>query len=187
MTIQEYKALLKERLSEKRYYHSLCVADSAKMLANKYGADQEKAYFAGLVHDIMKDASEKEQLQTISDFGIILDNVEKNAKKLWHAIAGYVYLQTVCGVTDVEILDAVRYHTTARKNMTKLDKVLYLADFISADRTYDGIDDMRSSAEIDLDFAIKNGLIFTITDLVNNNKAVHKDTFEAFNQLVNEN
>ncbi len=187
MNNEEFKVLLKEILSEKRYYHSLCVADAARELAQKNGVDQNKAYLAGLIHDIMKDADKNEQLQTISDFGIILDNVEKKAPKLWHAIAGYVYLQKNCKVNDSEILSAVRYHTTAKKGMTPLEKVLYVADFISADRTYDGVEKIRKIAEDNLDKAVFEGLQFTILDLVSNKKAVHKDTFEAFNEAVNEN
>ncbi len=184
MTNDEFKTLLKGRLSEKRYYHSLCVADCAEELAKKYGADKEKAYFAGLVHDIMKDSDPNEQLQIMNEFGIILDSVEKNSKKLWHAISGYVYLKTVCGVTDKEVLSAVRYHTTAKRNMTKLEKILYVADFVSKDRDYEGVEEIRKIAEKDLDEAMLCGLKFTITDLVGRNLAVHKDTFEAFNYAV---
>lgn len=187
MNNEQFKQLLKEKLTEKRYFHSLCVADSAKMLAEKYGGNVEKAYFTGLIHDIMKDADKNEQLHTIKSFGIILDSVEKNAPKLWHAISGYVYLQTNCGVTDTEILNAVRYHTTAKKNMNLLEKIVYVADFISADRTYEGVENIRKIAEKSLEEAVFEGIYFTINDLVINKKAVHKDTFEAFNQIVNEN
>lgn len=184
MTVKEIKKLLKERLSEKRYYHSLCVAESAKELAEKYGADKEKAYFTGLVHDIMKDADKNEMLHTIESFDIILDSVEKNAFKLWHAIAGYVYLQTECGVTDKEILNAVRYHTTAKMDMTLLEKIIYVADFVSVDRDYPGVDKIRKIAYENLDKAVFEGLSFTIQDLLENKRAIHKDTFEAYNKMV---
>lgn len=73
-------AILKKRLNEKRYYHSLCVADEAKRLAVKYGADPEKAYLAGLLHDITKNAPDEEHLKIFKDFGIILSDVEKMRK-----------------------------------------------------------------------------------------------------------
>ena len=78
----EYKEILKERLNEKRYYHSLCVADEAVRLSEKYGGDTDKAYLAGLLHDITKNASEEEHLKIFTDFGIILCDIEKNAQKL---------------------------------------------------------------------------------------------------------
>ena len=80
------KELLKSRLNEKRYEHSLAVADEARRLALKYGADQNKAYLAGLLHDITKNSSREEHLNIFNTFGIILDDVENNSEKLWQAI-----------------------------------------------------------------------------------------------------
>ena len=76
------KLILKQRLNEKRYYHSLCVADEAKRLAEKYGGNAEKAYLAGLLHDITKNAPEAEHLKIFADFGIIPNEIEKGAEKL---------------------------------------------------------------------------------------------------------
>ena len=83
MTYEQIKELLKSRLNEKRYIHSLCVADEAKRLAVKYGADAEKAYLAGLLHDITKNATHDEQLLFFKQFGIMLDEITKNSEKLW--------------------------------------------------------------------------------------------------------
>ena len=91
----EYKSLLKTRLDEKRYYHSLCVADEAKRLALKCGVDTEQAYLAGLLHDVTKNASKQEHLQIFKQFGIILNDIELNAQKLWHAISGAKYIEKV--------------------------------------------------------------------------------------------
>jgi nicotinate-nucleotide adenylyltransferase len=102
--IPHYKQLLKSSLSEKRYNHSLNVADSAVYLASKYGANKNKAYFAGLMHDITKEKNENEQLQIINDFAIIYDDAERNNKALWHAITGAWYLQNVLNIKDTEII-----------------------------------------------------------------------------------
>ena len=77
---ESLKAVLQKRLNEKRYYHSLCVADEAKRLAEKYGGDSDKAYLAGLLHDITKNAPDEEHLQIFNEFGIILNDIENNAK-----------------------------------------------------------------------------------------------------------
>ena len=129
--IEEYKLLLQSRLNDKRYHHSLCVANEAVRLAEKYGANKEKAYIAGLLHDITKNAPAEEHLHIFDSFGIMLNGIEQNAEKLWHAISGAAFVEHLLGITDQEIIDAIRYHTTARGNMTLLDKILYLADFTS--------------------------------------------------------
>lgn len=183
MTVEEYKQLLRQRLKPKRYEHSLCVADESVRLAEKYGGNREQCYIAGLLHDVMKNAPDEEHLKLFSDFGIMLTNIEQNEKKLWHAMSGAVYVQHVLGITDREIIDAIRYHTTARAGMTQLDRILYLADFISADRDYDDVDILRGIAENSMDHAIKYALSYSIVDLVNRGKPIHPDTVAAYNEI----
>ena len=178
----EYKEILKKRLTPKRYNHSLCVADEAVRLAKKYGGDLEKAYLAGLLHDITKNATAEEHLNIFSQFDIMLNDVELSAEKLWHAISGSVYIEHILGISDKEIITAVRYHTTARENMTQLEKLLYLADFTSADRDYDDIDIMRQKVEISMEAALDYALSYTINDLVSRGKPLHIDTVKAYNQ-----
>ncbi len=180
----DLKKLLEKRLNEKRYFHSLCVADEAKRLAEKYGGDTEKCYLAGLLHDITKNASEEEHLQIFETFGIILSDIEKNAKKLWHAMSGEAYIKYVLNIADMELLDAVRYHTTAKADMSLTAKILYLADFTSRDRDYDDVDEIRRLVDISLDDAFIYALQYSITDLVSTKRAVHPDTVEAFNETV---
>lgn len=178
----EYKKILKERLTPKRYNHSLCVADEAVRLAKKYGGDLEKAYLAGLLHDITKNATRQEHLNIFSQFDIMLNDIELSAEKLWHAISGAAYIEHILGINDKEITTAVRYHTTARENMTQLEKILYLADFTSADRDYDDIDIMRQKVEISQEAALDYALSYTINDLVSRGKPLHLDTVKAYNQ-----
>ena len=182
--IEEYKKLLKSRLNEKRYYHSLCVADEALRLAKKYGANTQKAYIAGLLHDITKNATAQEHLHIFESFGIMLNSVEQNAEKLWHAISGAAYVEHYLGITDIEIIDAIRYHTTARADMTTLDKVLYLADFTSSDRDYDDVNIMRELVDISMEKALSYALSYSIKDLVENGRALHIDTILAYNENV---
>ena len=178
----EYKNILQERLTPKRYNHSLCVADEAVRLAKKYGGDCEKAYLAGLLHDITKNATQEEHLQIFSRFDIMLNDIEKNSEKLWHAISGAAYIENVLKIDDKEIITAVRYHTTARAGMTQLEKLLYLADFTSADRDYDDIDVMREKVEISQEAALDYALSYTINDLVSRGKPLHLDTVNAYNE-----
>lgn len=181
---ESLKAVLQKRLNEKRYYHSLCVADEAKRLAEKYGGDSDKAYLAGLLHDITKNAPDEEHLQIFKEFGIILNDIEKNAKKLWHAMSGAEYVKNILGINDPEIIDAIRYHTTAKEDMSLLAEILYLADFTSKDRDYEDVDVIRAYVDESLCKAFVYALQYSITDLVNQGRAVHPDTVEAYNQAV---
>ena len=178
------KVILQKRLNEKRYYHSLCVADEAKRLAEKYGGDSEKSYLAGLLHDITKNAPDEEHLKIFKEFGIILSDVEQNAKKLWHAMSGSLYVKNILGIYDPEIIDAIRYHTTAKADMSLLAEILYLADFTSRDRDYEDVNVIREYVDESLKKAFVYALKYSITDLVNQGRAVHPDTVAAYNQAV---
>lgn len=180
----EYKEILSKRLDKDRYYHSLCVADEALRLAEKYGGDTEKCYLAGLLHDITKNATTEEHLQMFESFGIMLSVIEKNAMKLWHAISGTAYIENFLEIKDAEILDAIRYHTTAKADMSLTAKILYLADFTSKDRNYPDVNIMRRLVDKSLNEAFVYALKYSIIDLTERLKAIHPDTVAAFNQVV---
>lgn len=182
--IKYYKEILKSRLNEKRYYHSLCVADEAKFLAHKYGADESKAYLVGLLHDITKNSDREEHLKIFCDYNVILNDVEKSSVKLWHAISGAEYVKNILKITDDEVISAIRYHTTAKENMTLFQKILYIADFTSADRDYDDINIMRDLSRKSLDEALKYALSYTINELIGKGVAIHPDTFYAYNEIM---
>lgn len=147
MNNEQYKEILQNRLTEKRYIHSLNVADSAKELALIYGCDPEKAYTVGLVHDCCKDEPAGLQLSYILENKVELTEYEINAAKLYHAISGRIFAEKEFGITDEDMLNAIRYHTTGRKGMSLLEKVVFIADFISAERDYNGVDIMREKAK----------------------------------------
>ncbi len=184
MTVEDYKELLKARLNEKRYYHSLCVADEAKRLAQKYGADPDKMYLAGLLHDITKNFSDAGQLQTFEKFGIMLSAAEKSSPLVWHAMTGALVVEHEFGIRDEDIISSIRYHTTAKPNMTLSQKILFVADLTSADRNYPDIDEIRAKADRDLDECIIGILKFTICDIVSKNRPLHPDTLDAYNYLI---
>ena len=184
MTNEQYKEILQKRLSEKRYVHSLNVADSAKELAFIYGCDPEKAYTVGLVHDCCKDEPAGLQLSYILENKVELSEYELDVAKLYHAISGSIFAEKELGITDKDMLNAIRYHTTGRKGMSLLEKVVFIADFISAERDYNGVDIMREKAKRSLDEAIVEGLGFTIKDLITRNMIVHPDTVLAFNDAM---
>ncbi len=183
-TDEKIVTLIKSRLETDRFNHSLNVAESARELAILYGADAEKAYTAGLLHDVMKNASEEEQLGVLSEAGIELMPVERANKKLWHAVAGAAYVKFVMGIDDRELIRAVRYHTTGRAEMSLLEKTVYLADYISAERNYNGVEDMRRLSKKDMDGAIEYALVFGIPDLVSKGRVIHPDSIDLYNEII---
>ncbi len=180
----QFKAIIRTRLSDYRYHHSLCVADEAARLARRYGGDEEKAYTAGILHDIMKDTDKNTQLQILTDFAILLDEVEQVSPTLWHARSGEAFLRHILQVKDEAILTAVRYHTTGRAGMSLLEKILFVADFTSADRTYEDVDEMRRLSDISLEAAMEYGIAYTIHDLIQKERPIHPDTVAAYNALL---
>lgn len=181
---EEFKTLIKGKLKESRYIHSLNVADSAKILAAKYGCDEEKAYTSGLLHDVMKNADDEEQLEVIGKAGWELTDCEKANKKLWHAVAGAAFMKTELGIEDEDMIEAVRYHTTARKEMSVLEKVIYVADFISADRDYPEVEDVRAAANESLEKAMMLGLEFCIQEIAKRRQILHPDSVDAYNEII---
>ena len=179
-----YVDYLKENLSEHRFVHSLNVANKCAYLAKKYNYDENKAYFCGLIHDVCKNETRENMLQIFERFGIILDNVQMDVDLLWHSIAGALFIQEKFGVVDEEIINAVRYHTTGRKNMTKLDKIVFLADIISADRSFDGVEYLRDLSEMELDVAVFEALKSSIMNLISKGAPIHNDTIDAYNSLA---
>ncbi|MCH5191811.1 MAG: bis(5'-nucleosyl)-tetraphosphatase (symmetrical) YqeK [Oscillospiraceae bacterium] len=180
----EFLEILKKRLTPGRLYHSICVAEQAKRLAEIYDSDSEKAYTAGLIHDIMRYEPPESMIKIIENGGTALTDSEKKITVTLHAAAGEAYLRTELGVTDNEILSAVRYHTTGRENMTLLEKIIYVADLTSEDREYPDVAEVRELAEKDLDKAVLRGLSFTIEDNARKNRPIHLDTVKAYNHLV---
>lgn len=184
MTFEECKLLIKPRMGERRYIHSVNVSKEAVKLAKMYGADENKAQFAGILHDVTKETPFDEQLKLIEKSGIILSDIEKNTPKLYHAISGCAYLMVHLDVKDEDILNAVRYHTTARAGMSLLEKVIFLADFTSEERNYPDVDIMREKTYTNLDDGLLYGVTYTIKTLVEKGAVVHPDAVNAYNEII---
>lgn len=184
MEITDYYSLAEKTLSEYRFYHSKMVAKAAKELAIKYGADIKKAELAGILHDITKEMPLNNQLQLLEDNGIMLDSVTKSNTQILHAVSGSVYCEFMLDIKDSDVLNAIRFHTTARANMSLLEKIVFIADFISEDRTYPDIDIMRQQAHKSLEHGMKYALSFVIKNLVEHSGCVHPDAIDAYNEII---
>ena len=183
MTYKEYEEIIEKRMKAGRFKHSKNVAKEAVRLAKKYGADVQKAETAGILHDATKETPDSEQLELIERAGIVLTPLERSTRKLWHAISGAAFVQVELGITDEDIITSIRYHTTGRAGMSLLEKVIFIADFTSAERDYDGVDKMRKLADKDLDEAVLEGMSFTIADLAQRKLTIAPDTFMGYNDV----
>lgn len=182
--MEDYKSLIKSKMSTARFIHSVNVSKEAARLAKRYGADVKKAEIAGMLHDITKELPFDEQLKMMESNGIILSNVQLDGKKLWHAITGSLYIHTVLNITDQDIVNAVRYHTTGRQGMSLLEQIIYVADFTSAERTYADVEIMRKKADENLESAMLFGVTFTLSNLVKRKLTVHPNTVALYNELI---
>ncbi len=168
---------LKARLSEKRLRHTLNVAECAKHLAKKYGADEEKAYLAGLLHDITKEESLENQLKTAEKYGIILDELFLASPQLIHPITGALVARSLGA--DEEIVKAVHEHTLGSTNMSTLSKCVWLADLIEPSRDFTGVDKLRELAECNLNAAIIAAMNRTVKYLEKTGETIHPGLIKA--------
>lgn len=182
--IDEYDRLIQMCENRKRYIHSKNVAKKAVELAEKFNCDKRRAYLAGLLHDICKNETNENNLKLVQEFGIMIDEISRREQKLWHAIAGAAYIQYVLQLDDYDIINAVRYHTTGRAGASTLEKIIYLADFISDERDFDGVDKIRNSVESGLDNAMYTAAKFTIEDLAAAGRPIHPDSVAAYNEAL---
>lgn len=186
ISFEKYIEIIKSRLSPSRFVHSLNVADSAAELAKKYGADADKARLAGILHDITKETPLSEQYGYITKGGDVLSKLELNNPAVIHQKSGEAYCRLELGISDPDVLGAIRYHTTGRRGMSLLERIVYTADFISADRTYPDVSEMRSLAQSSLEDAIMYSLKYTISKLLGETALIHPDTLECYNYLLEE-
>lgn len=180
---EELLARIRAQMHEKRYQHTLGVARSARELAERYGADPAKAELAGLLHDYCKCWPVEKMFEILVRHDMPTELLE-GEKELWHAFAGAIVIQYDLGVTDPDILQAVRYHTTGRAGMSLLEKVVCVADYIEPNRSFPGVEKIRALADKDLDAALALALGGTIQFLIEKQKTVYPLTLTAYNDLV---
>lgn len=147
--------LIKNRLPAGRFLHTLGVVESAQSLARKYGADAERARIAALLHDVAKPLSTEEIRRICEEGGDLVSEEELASEKVLHARAGAIIAREEFGITDQEILDAIRYHTTGRPGMSLLEKIIFIADYIEPGRSKaPNLDRIRRESALDLNRSI---------------------------------
>jgi len=180
MTKAQIEKTLKTLLTEHRYIHSLGVVETAVKMAQTFGADVEKAEMAALLHDCAKQIPHLEQLSLCKKYQIPLDEVKEKELGLLHAELGAYMAEHEFGISDKEVLDAIRYHTLGRENMSDLEKILYLSDIIEPNRKdFEGLAELRKLCFCDLDRALLFGFGLTIAHTNRGGHILHNQTIDA--------
>lgn len=182
LSISQLRPVALSYLKHKRIPHVLGTEQEAIRLAERYGADVEKARVAALLHDCTKKLDMESQLTLCDHYGIQLDELEQVSLKLLHSKTGAALAGDVFGV-DEEIYNAIWWHTTGHAGMTLLEKIIYLADYIEPSRDFPGVDKLRSVCYKDLNEGLLMGLEMTIREMTDMGNPVHRATLEARDAL----
>ncbi|MFA5523926.1 MAG: bis(5'-nucleosyl)-tetraphosphatase (symmetrical) YqeK [Tissierellales bacterium] len=180
------KEKLIDSIGKERYDHSVRVMEEAIKLANVYNCDQEKAAIAGLLHDCGKYLNENELLKNAYEFGIIRRDNHGINLALIHGELGVEVARRDFGIKDKDVLDSIQYHTTGKEDMTPLEKIIYVSDYIEPDRKIQGVDEIRQLAYENLDLALLNAMDKTIKHIIDKGYYIHPDTINARNYLIDE-
>jgi predicted HD superfamily hydrolase involved in NAD metabolism len=158
MDLKQAKNLARSRMGDKRYEHTINVKKMAVKLAKRYGEDPNRAALAALLHDAAKEMPTAEMLALLRRYPQWAEDAENRPTPVWHGVCAAILARTEWGVEDEGVLSAIACHTTGKPDMTRLDKILFLADMTSAERNWPGVDELRALELQDLDRAMLDGL-----------------------------
>lgn len=171
---------VRSAMSEKRFTHVLGVEELAMDLARRYGADETKASLAALLHDYAKERPDEDFLSLIDDCDLDSD-LKKWGNNIWHGVVGSFIISQDFNLQDDEILRAIERHTVGAAEMSLLDKVLYVADYIEPGRNFPGVDEARRLAQIELDKAVAFETARTVAHLASKAQPIFPQTIETYN------
>jgi len=185
MTESDILKKLEEKLSPKRYFHALATGEMSKQLAQIYGVDEQKAFLAGLLHDCAKGMSHNDLIQYAQDHDIQIDRMQLSQPSLLHSIVGASIAMLEFGISDKEILHAIKSHITGLTNMSLLDKIIYLSDSSEPNRDYRGVEKIRRLAfNKELDNALLEAMEMKLIYVMKKRLMLHPASIEAWNDIV---
>lgn len=184
LEIEQLRACSHAMVKAKRIPHIRGTEETAVRLALRWGEDPEKARKAGILHDCTKYLDLSEQLQLCAKYGIVLDELEQRAVKLLHSKTGAAVAKYVFGMPP-DVCDAIFWHTTGKALMTRLEQILYVADYMEPCRDFEGVEHLRELAYSDLEGAVALGCEMSIQDMEERHQPVHHNTLEALDWLRN--
>ena len=176
----EIVAKEKSNMTEDRFEHCIGVSKTAQRLAELNHYDEDKAALAGFIHDYAKQVSVEEYREVIKTKGFDQDLLNWN-RSIWHGIVGTYFIQRDLKITDSEILTAVRRHTTADVEMTTLDKIVFMADYIEPGRSFPGVEEARKITYANIDRGVGYQLAHTLEFLIEKRNKIYPRTLDAYN------
>lgn len=182
--IERIKEYIKGNLKESRFTHTLGVVETAMMLAKLNGVSEEKALVAALLHDVAKNMTINDMREIINKNKIELSFDEEQSPELWHSIVAPIISRQVFNIEDEEILSAMRWHTTGKEGMSKLDKIIYVSDMIEPNRKFPGVESIRQETFKSLDTGFIMAITHTIKYLLNMGLAIDINSIKARNYMI---
>ncbi|WP_379160118.1 bis(5'-nucleosyl)-tetraphosphatase (symmetrical) YqeK [Paenibacillus sp. sgz5001063] len=171
------------QMPDKRWKHTLGVMETSVKLAERYGGDPVRAETAAILHDVAKYWPVERMKEIIEQNGLSIELLSYD-KQLWHAEVGAFVAEHDYGITDPEVLDAIRYHTSGREGMGLLEKIVCLADYIEPGRDFPGVEDIRKLSKVSLEEGLIAGFDSTISLLLQKRRIVFPLTVLSRNDLV---
>ncbi|MEJ1321104.1 bis(5'-nucleosyl)-tetraphosphatase (symmetrical) YqeK [Latilactobacillus sakei] len=170
-------------LSESRFQHCLRVEETAIKLAELNHADVERAPIVGLVHDYAKQLPDEVFIEAIHEVGFDPELLQYG-NAIWHGVVGAYFIERDLGIHDETILNAVRRHTIGAPEMTVIDQILFVADFIEPGRDFPGVVQARETAFADLAAGVRFEILNTLTFLIEGQKKIYPKTIDTYNAWV---
>jgi predicted HD superfamily hydrolase involved in NAD metabolism len=183
MNLELLREATRKQMPDKRWKHTLGVVETAIKLAARFGGDPVKAELAALLHDYAKAWSIDRMESVIREEGLPQELLHFD-KELWHAHVGAWAVRSELEITDEEVLNAIRYHTSGREKMTLLDKIVCLADYIEPGRDFPGVSKIRELAKHSMEEALVAGIDSTIESLIERGKRIFPLTVLTRNDLI---
>jgi len=183
MEREQYLAAIKPRMPEKRYIHTIGVMETAIELAKKYGEDEKKAETAAILHDIAKYA-DNEWMENIVRAEKLDARLLGWGSELLHGPVGAYIAESEFELTDEDMLNAIRFHTTGRAGMSRLEKIIFVADMIEPNRKFDGVDRLRKKAEKCLDKAMSSCVRHTLAFLIDTKQPIYPLSIKCYNDMM---
>ena len=183
LELPELRACSYYMMKQKRVPHVMGVEEEAAKLARRWGADETLARRAGALHDCTKYWTLEENTALCAKYGVALDELEQKAVKLLHSKTGACIARYVFGEPE-EVCQAIFWHTTAKEDMTLLEKIIYMADYIEPNRNFAGVERLRALSYKDLDKALLLGVETTIQEMEERGLPIHKRTLMARDWLL---
>jgi predicted HD superfamily hydrolase involved in NAD metabolism len=183
MSREALLAKVQARVKPSRFQHMLGVEQTAAALAKRYMGNIYSASLAGLLHDYAKELSDAEFLALIDKYQLDPD-LKRWGNAVWHGKVGFLKVKEDFGLDNAEILHAIEVHTVGAKELSLLDKIIYVADYIEPGRDFPGVNEARELADVSLDMAVAFETVRTIEFLAAQHAPIYPQTLETYDSYI---